>query len=141
TGPTCGAVTAGDTPPTGLSIANLSGTGWTCTVTLVNCKRRDALDAGQSLPTSPVTVNSATNAPATITNNVSISGGGSTGSTGSRSDERRVGHTRTLRMTQTHTGSFTQGQTGAQLTVTASKTGPGPTSGTVPAADTATTPL
>jgi uncharacterized repeat protein (TIGR01451 family) len=141
TGPTGGTVTATDTPPAGLTISGLSGTGWTCTVTLGNCTRNDALAAGSSYPTIKVTVNVATNAPASVTNTVSISGGGST--SGSATDTVTVNTPAipALSVTKTHTGNFTQGQMGATFTVTASNTGTGPTSGAVTVSDTAPTGL
>jgi len=136
TGPTSGTVTASDTPPTGLAIVSLSGNGWTCNASMADCTRSDALAAGSSYPVITITVNVATNAPATVTNNVSVSGGGSTSGTGSDTVTVNPATTPALKITKTHTGNFTQGQTGATFTVTVSNTGTGPTSGTVTATDT-----
>lgn len=141
TGPTNGTVTAMDTPPTGLTITGISGTGWTCTVTNATCTRSDALAAGSSYSTITVTVSVATNAPSSVTNNVSVSGGGSTGGTGGDMVTVTPPPTPTLKITKTHTGNFTQGQTGATFTVTVSNTGTGASSGTVTVQDTPPTGL
>src|SRR5262249_31786179 len=78
TAPTSGTVTASDTAPTGLTVAGMSGTGWTCAAT---CTRSDALAVGGSYPTITVTVNVAANAGSPLTNSATASGGGSTSST------------------------------------------------------------
>src|ERR1035438_615354 len=52
----------------------MAGTGWTCT--LPTCGRSDILAAGSAYPAIVVTVNVAGNAPARVTNQVSVSGGG-----------------------------------------------------------------
>ena len=135
TGPTNGAVTATDTTPSSLTITAITGTGWACTVTTGSCTRSDALAAGSSYPAITVTVSVATNAPTSVTNSVSVSGGGSTTGTGSDTVTINSAGTPALSVTKTHTGSFTQGQTGATFTVTVKNSGTGPTSGTVTASD------
>jgi uncharacterized repeat protein (TIGR01451 family) len=136
TGSTSGTVTVMDTPPTGLTITGLSGTGWTCTVTNATCTRSDALGAGGTYPMITVTVSVATNAPASVTNMVSISGGGSAPGTAKDTVTVNSGTpTPALAITKTHVGSFTQGGTGV-YTITVSNTGTGPTSGSVNVADT-----
>jgi uncharacterized repeat protein (TIGR01451 family) len=137
TGPTDGTtVTATEAPPASLTVTALSGSGWTCTVSSLTCTRSDALNAGSSYPTITVTSTVAGNAPASITNNVSISGGGSTGGTGSDTVTVNPPATPALKITKTHSGNFIQGQTGATFTLTVSNTGTGPSSGTVTATDT-----
>ena len=56
----------------------LSGTGWTCTLSPLSCSRSDALAASGSYPAITLTVNVASNAPASVTNTASVSGGGET---------------------------------------------------------------
>src|SRR5204863_1107849 len=58
TDPSYGTVTVTDTPPTGLTITGLSGTGWSCTLGTLSCTRSDALAAASSYPaiTADVTV-------------------------------------------------------------------------------------
>ena len=76
--PTSGTVTVTETVPTGLTLVSMAGTGWTCPGTSANnCTRSDVLAAGASYPPITVTVNVAANAPAPVTNQVSVSGGGS----------------------------------------------------------------
>lgn len=75
TGPTTGKVTVIDTIPTGLTLVSMAGTGWSCTTN--TCTRTDALSVGKSYPTITVTVNVAANAPSSVTNSVTVSGGDS----------------------------------------------------------------
>jgi hypothetical protein len=74
-GPSSGTVTVNETIPNGLTIASMSGSGWSCSGS--SCNRSDALGAGASYPAITVTVNVASNAPSTVVNQVSVSGGGS----------------------------------------------------------------
>ena len=56
----------------------MSGSGWTCTLSPLSCGRSDALIAGSSYPAITLTVNVASNAPATVTNGAGVTGGAST---------------------------------------------------------------
>src|SRR6185295_18679295 len=79
TGPTVGTVTVTDTlPASGLTATGLSGTGWSCTLGTLTCTRSDTLAAGGSYPAITLTVNVASNAPASVTNTAAVSGGGET---------------------------------------------------------------
>ena len=143
-GPTSGTVTVADTLPTGLTATALSGTGWTCTLASVSCTRSDVLAAGASYPAITLTVNVAATAPASVTNTASVSGGGdSNAGNNTASDATTITPVfADLTIAKTHAGSFTQGQTGAAYTLTASNlAGSGPTSGTVTVADTLPTGL
>jgi uncharacterized repeat protein (TIGR01451 family) len=71
---TVGAVTVNDTLPVGLTLVSMAGTGWSCTGN--TCSRSDTLGTGASFPPITVTVNVAPNAPAQVTNIVTVSGGG-----------------------------------------------------------------
>jgi uncharacterized repeat protein (TIGR01451 family) len=77
---TSGIVTATDTLPTGLTATAMSGVNWTCTQPAGPCTRSDALAASGSYETITVTVNVAANAPSSVTNNVTASGGGAASS-------------------------------------------------------------
>ena len=77
-GPSTGNVTAHDTIPTGLTLVNMAGTGWSCNLAQSSCSRTDVLAAGGSYPTITVTVNVAANAPASVVNSATVSGGGET---------------------------------------------------------------
>ena len=140
TGPTSGTVT--DTLPTGMTATAISGTGWNCTLGTLTCTRSDALSASSSYPAITLTVNVAGNAAASLTNTASVSGGGeSNTSNDSASDVTTVTQLPDLTISKTHSGNFTQGQTGATYTITVSNGGTGPTSGTVTVTDTLPTGL
>jgi uncharacterized repeat protein (TIGR01451 family) len=74
--PTSGLVQVVDTLPTGLNATALSGMGWTCTLATLTCTRDDALAPGSSYPDITLIVTVAGNAPASLTNHASVSGGG-----------------------------------------------------------------
>ena len=127
TAPTSGTVTVVDTLPKGLTATAMSGIGWGCTLATLTCTRNDALSAGGSYPLT-VTVNVASDAPASVTNQVSVSAGSATANA---SDPTTVVQLPALTVGSTHTGSFTQGQTGATYLVTVTNSGTAPTRGTV----------
>jgi uncharacterized repeat protein (TIGR01451 family) len=72
---TSGVVTVTDTVSAGLTLASMSGTGWSCSSN--TCTRSDALNPGASYPAITVTVNVAAAAPSQVGNQVGVSGGGS----------------------------------------------------------------
>lgn len=80
-GPTTGAVTVTETVPVGLTLVSMSGTGWSCSGNV--CSRADALTIGASYPPITVVMNVSSTAPAQVTNQVSVSGGGSPSATAS----------------------------------------------------------
>ncbi|HEX4786243.1 MAG TPA: Ig-like domain repeat protein [Candidatus Sulfotelmatobacter sp.] len=136
-GPTVGTVTVTDTLPSGLTATAINGSGWSCTLGTLTCTRSDALAASSSYPIITLTVNVASNAPASLTNTAAVSGGGeSNTSNDSASDVTTVTQLPDLTITKTHSGSFTQGQTGAAYSITASNSGTGATSSTVTVTDT-----
>ena len=72
-----------DTLPPGLTATAASGTGWTCTLNApaagqVQCTRSDVLANGSSYPAITLTVNVALDAAPSVTNTVTVSGGGQT---------------------------------------------------------------
>lgn len=71
------AVNAIDTLPQGLVATQIAGTGWNCTLSTLTCTRSDGLAVGGSFPPVTITVNVATNAPSTVTNAITATGGGS----------------------------------------------------------------
>jgi uncharacterized repeat protein (TIGR01451 family) len=106
TGPTSGLVTVVDTLPTGLTATALSGTGWSCTLGTLTCTRSDALAAATSYPAITVTVAVASNAPATVTNQATVSGGGETNTANDvASDPTAIAATTlAVTVTKTHAG-------------------------------------
>src|SRR3989475_91189 len=141
-GPTSETITVTDTLPGGLTATGLAGTGWSCTLASLSCTRSDALAAGGSYPPITLTVNVAGNAPASVTNTATVSGGGELNTANNTaSDLTIIGQVPDLTITKSHVGNFTQGQTAASYTLTASNVGAGPTSGTITVTDTLPTGL
>ena len=144
TGPTSGTVTVTDTLPTGLTATAIAGTGWSCTLSTLTCTRSDALAAPGSYPAITLTVNVAANAPASVTNTATVSGGGdATPTNNTASDVTTISPAGSpnLTISKSHAGNFTQGQTGATYSLAVSNAGTGPTSGTVTVTDTLPTGL
>ncbi|MBD2038900.1 DUF11 domain-containing protein [Leptolyngbya sp. FACHB-321] len=139
-----GTVTVTDTLPAGLIPTAASGTGWTCSIAgqTVTCARTDVLAALASYPIITLTVSVAANAPASVTNIATVSGGndGNTGNN-SGSDPTTINPAPDLTITKTHPGNFSQGQTGATYTITATNAGSIATTGTVTVTDTIPTGL
>src|SRR5205814_450525 len=130
--PSSGVVTVTDTLPAGLSATNIAGTGWTCVLGTLTCTRSDALAAGSSYPAITLTVTVANNAAASVTNSVSVSGGGQTNTANdSASDATTINQLPDLTITKSHSGNFTLGQVGATYTITATNSGFAPASAVV----------
>ncbi len=81
TATTVGTVTVTDTLPAGLTATAMSGTGWNCTQPAGPCTRADSLAAGASYPSITLTVTVASNAPSSVTNTATVSGGGQSNTT------------------------------------------------------------
>ena len=75
-GATTAAVSLVDTLPSGVTATAMSGTGWTVNLATLTATCSDALAAGASYPALTITVNVAANAPASLTNTATVSGGG-----------------------------------------------------------------
>jgi len=73
--PTSGTVSVTELPPASLSSVTMSGIGWWCSNG--TCTRSDPLAAGTSYPPIRVTANVASNAVYQVTNQISVTGGGS----------------------------------------------------------------
>jgi uncharacterized repeat protein (TIGR01451 family) len=133
TGPSAGLVTVVDALPQGMNAAIIGGTGWACSVATLICTRTDALANGSSYPPISLTVNLSFTAPASLTNIVTVAGGGEVNSTNnSASDVTTVLTPPVVSITKSHVGNFTQGQVGATYTIIVSNSGTGAaTSGVV----------
>ncbi len=81
TAPTSGTITVTETLPTGLTPVSMAGTNWFCSS--IVCTRSDPLGTGASYEPITVTVNVDSGAPPSVTNNVSVSVGGSVVATAS----------------------------------------------------------
>jgi uncharacterized repeat protein (TIGR01451 family) len=129
--PTTGAVTVTEQPPAGMSIASMSGDGWTFNPTNSTVTRSDALAAGTSYPPVTVVVAIASNAATTLTNSVTISGGGDANNGNNNATAAAsVSSGPDLAVTKTANSGFQQGQAGF-FTVTVSNTGGTATTGAI----------
>ena len=139
---TQGVVTAKDVLPAGLTATGMSGSGWTCVVSTKTCTRSDALAGGASYPAITVTVNVASSAPSSVTNQATVSGGGELNSVNNTaSDPTTITPITDLIVLLTHTGNFAQGATGKTYKIVARNAGSLATSGTVTVADSLPTGL
>lgn len=77
---TAGAVTVSNTLPAGLTATAFTGAGWITTLAPLTATRTDSLAAGLAFPALTLTVSVATNAPAWVTNVVTVTTGGDTNS-------------------------------------------------------------
>ena len=129
--PTTGTVVLTQTLPAGLTLASMSGAGWTCSD--ATCTRSDVLTPGASYPTVTVTVNVAANAGTPLLAQVTVSGGGAlTPATATDSTSIALSNPPVFTVVEANAAGFTQGQAGASYTVTVGNVaGAGPTSGTV----------
>jgi uncharacterized repeat protein (TIGR01451 family) len=133
---TSSVVSVTDTLPVGLSASAMSGTGWNCNLQTVTCTRSDALSAGTSYQPISLTVNVSNTAPASVTNAASVSGGGEVNtSNNSASDPTTITAVTDLIIASSHSGNFTQGDTGKTYRIVARNAGRSPTSGTVTVTD------
>jgi uncharacterized repeat protein (TIGR01451 family) len=135
-----GQVTVVDTLPAGLTVTDMTGTGWMCVPATKTCTRGDPLAGATSFDPITLTVDVAANAPGTLTNTATVSGGGETNTANDTANDPTTiapaSSSADLVLTKTHVGSFTQGQNGATYTLTASNIGGAATSGMVTVTDT-----
>ncbi len=71
-----GTITVTDTLPASLTATAISGSGWTANLGTLTCTRSDALALGTAYPAIIVTVSVSSNAPTSVTNMATVSGGG-----------------------------------------------------------------
>jgi endonuclease G len=71
-----GSITVTDALPAGLTATAISGIGWNANLNTLTCTRSNTLFSCASYPPIVVTVNVSSNAPASITNTATVSGGG-----------------------------------------------------------------
>ncbi|MFD9223461.1 hypothetical protein ACFWDI_26440 [Streptomyces sp. NPDC060064] len=69
-------VTVHDTLPEGLTAADLSGSGWNCTLATLTCTRSDALAAGSNYPPITLKADVSCKALSRGTNTATVTGGG-----------------------------------------------------------------
>lgn len=137
TAPTLTAVTVSDPMPAGLTAKAAAGPGWSCTLgATVTCTRSDAVAVGASYPPISIVADIAIDAPASITNVVTVSGGADlTPGNNTASDPAVVLPIADLTISKTHAGNFTAGQSGAYAIVVSSLASAGPSFGLVTVSD------
>ncbi len=125
-------VTVTDKLPAGLSAASMSGNGWTCTLSTLTCTRSGVLSANKAYPPITLTVNVGNNAPGSVTNVATVSGGGDQNPNNNTSnDVTAIDPSPDLTIAISHSPDpFTVAQTGT-YTITVSNVGTVPTSGMV----------
>jgi uncharacterized repeat protein (TIGR01451 family) len=137
-GSTSGTISVVDTPPPGLTITGMSGSGWTCTLNNLTCTTSAVLPANGTLPPITVAVNVSTNATSPLANSVTVSGGGATGAT--TTDSTIINQAPDLIISKTTSSTFVRGGT-ASYTLRVSNMGSGPSIGTISVTDTMPTGL
>jgi uncharacterized repeat protein (TIGR01451 family) len=139
-GPTSRTVMVTDNLPSGLTATVVGGTGWSCTLGTLTCTRADSLAATTSYPAITVTVNVALNAPSSVINTVTVSGGGEANATNDTASDFALVDAPDLTVTKTHfgpiNGDFFQGETGATYNISVANNGALPTNGMVTLVDT-----
>ena len=135
----------GGTTPRDLTPKFASGAGWSCSLPAtipITCTRNDILASGASYPDIFVGVNVDSNAPASVTNTATVSGGGDTSApNNTANDVTTINAAPDLTVTKTHTGNFTEGQSGAIYTIRVTNSGGTATTGMVSVLDTLPTGL
>jgi hypothetical protein len=86
-GATTGVVTLADAVPPGLTATAMSGTGWSCNLATTTCTRSDVLAGGASYPAVTLTVNVSPDAPTSVTNTATVSGGGESNTSNDTSND------------------------------------------------------
>jgi fimbrial isopeptide formation D2 family protein/uncharacterized repeat protein (TIGR01451 family) len=116
---TTGTVTVVDTPPAGMTVTAIAGTGWACTLAIRTCTRVDALGAGQSYPVITVTATMPATS-GTYDQVATVSGGGELFTADNTATDPTLVLAASLdfQVTKSHTGNFFQGQVGATYSVT-----------------------
>jgi uncharacterized repeat protein (TIGR01451 family) len=136
-GATVGTVVVTDTLPTGLTVSPFSagGFGWGCqmiSAVSVTCKQNNVLSAGKSYPPITLNVNVANNAPASVVNMATVSGGNDiTPGNNTARDTTIINPAPDLTVAMSHKPEpFVVGQPGT-YTITVSNVGGAATSGVV----------
>ena len=104
---TISTVTVSENIPTGLTLVSMSGMNWICSSN--TCARNDVLAPGGSYPAITVTVDVASNAPSQVTNQVTVSGGGSPAAVASDLTNVAAGNTVTNVTSSTANGTYGAG--------------------------------
>jgi uncharacterized repeat protein (TIGR01451 family) len=134
-GPTVGAVTVTDTLPVGLAptaadTSTVSGWSLSTSGQTITATRSDTLTGGTSYPPLALTVSVSATAPASVTNNATVAGGGelNTGND-STSDPTTITQVADLTIAKSHAGTFHAGDSADTYTIAVRNIGAAPTDG------------
>jgi uncharacterized repeat protein (TIGR01451 family) len=133
-----GSVTVTDALPAGLTATAISGAGWTTNLATLTAMRSDTLAAGSAYPAITVTVNVANNAPASVTNMATVSGGGDGNSANNTANDLTTINgvsAPDLTVIAFHVGNFTQGDLGDTYTIIVTNVGSAASSGGITITD------
>lgn len=136
-----GTITVSDTLPAGLTYVSATGTGWACSNSsgTVTCTRAGPVTSGTTLPAITLTVAVGAAAAPSVTNTATVASSVTfdpDATDNSSSVTSGVTVPADLTIAKSHTGNFTQGQSGATYTLTVSNAGGVATSGVVTVTDT-----
>jgi uncharacterized repeat protein (TIGR01451 family) len=134
---TSGTVTVTDILPGGLTPVSMGGTGWSCTYSspAYSCQNSGPASGGSSFGALTLIGNVAAGALPQITNQVTVSGGGSLGSGAVDPAFIAPAHP-VLEIAATHLGNFVAGSQASFTIVVGNQDAAAPTSGTVTVTDT-----
>ena len=135
-----GTITVSDTLPAGLTYVSATGTGWTCGAVgqVVTCTRSGPVTNGTTLPAITLTVAVGAAAAPNVTNTASVASNTTLDpdpADNSSSVTSPVTVPTDLTINKSHTGNFTQGQSGT-YSITVTNSGGVASSGTVTVTDT-----
>jgi uncharacterized repeat protein (TIGR01451 family) len=135
-----GTITVSDTLPAGLTYVSATGTGWTCGAAgqVVTCTRAGPVTSGTTLPAITLTVAVGAAAAPSVTNTATVASNTTLdpdATDNSSSVTRAVTVPTDLTIAKSHTGNFTQGQSGT-YSITVTNSGGVASSGTVTVTDT-----
>jgi uncharacterized repeat protein (TIGR01451 family) len=132
---TNGTVSLADALPGAFTATAFSGTGWSVNLATLTATRTDVLPAGKSYPVLTLTVNVASSAPNSVTNEATASGGGAVVTNNDQAADTVTIGNPPLSITKTHSGSFFRGEIGATFTIVVTNTGATPTTGATTVVD------
>jgi uncharacterized repeat protein (TIGR01451 family) len=141
-GPTSAAVIVTDTLPSGLSPTSADGgtiAGWAVSFSgqTITATRSDTLASGAGYPGLTLTVAVAADAPASVTNTATVSGGGELNTANdSASDPTTINPVPDLTIALSHTGNFTEGDAADTYAIRVSNIALGAAAGTVTVSNT-----
>jgi uncharacterized repeat protein (TIGR01451 family) len=137
--PSSGMITVTDTLDPNLTFVSATGSNWSCNVAaqVVTCTTSATIPAEASMSPITIAVNVAARGQTTVTNAVTIAGGGDTNPSNNSFQLVSDVNAPDLSVSKSSTpGTFTQGQNGVIYSILARNVGNAPSSGTITVTDT-----